>query len=185
MIWRVEVKQKDGILDPIGESIARDIIDLGFDVAGVRVVSVYLLEGDISREEVRRIGDELLIDPVVEQYSFDLKLPLQSSNHHVVEIAYNPGVMDPVEASTVKGIRDLGVAGIKAVRTAKQYHISAKLSEKELEAVTQRVLMNKLIQHVVKDPAHVPTSLGIAAPAATKFDVVVVDLLGANDRKLA
>ncbi len=32
MIWRVEVKQKDGTLDPIGKSIARDIIDLGIDV---------------------------------------------------------------------------------------------------------------------------------------------------------
>ncbi|MDE2222151.1 MAG: phosphoribosylformylglycinamidine synthase subunit PurL [Candidatus Omnitrophica bacterium] len=185
MIWRVEVKQKDGILDPIGESIARDIIDLGFDVAGVRVVSVYLLEGDITREEIKRIGDELLVDPVVEQYSFDLKLPLQSSDHRVVEIAYNPGVMDPVEASTIKGIRDLGITGISAVRTARQYHINGKLSDKDLEAVTQRVLMNKLIQHVVKDPVHVPTSLGVTAPAASKFDVVVVDLLGARDRKLA
>ncbi len=74
-------------------------------------MSVFLLEGNISREEVKRIGDELLIDPIVEQYSFDLKLPLQSLSHHVVEIAYNPGVMDPVEASTIKGIRDLGVQG--------------------------------------------------------------------------
>ena len=100
-----------GSLIPSDESIARDIADLGFDVSQVRVVSVFLLEGNISREEVKRIGDELLIDPIVEQYSFDLKLPLQSSTHHVVEIAYNPGVMDPVEASTIKGIRDLGVDG--------------------------------------------------------------------------
>ena len=56
MIWRVEVKQKDGILDPIGQSIARDIADLGFGVSQVRVVSVFLLEGNISREEVKRIG---------------------------------------------------------------------------------------------------------------------------------
>ena len=111
MIWRVEVKQKDGILDPKGQSIARDITDLGFGVSQVRVVSVFLLEGDISREEVKRIGDELLIDPIVEQYSFDLKLPLQSATHHVVEIALHPGVMDPVEASTIKGIRDLGIDG--------------------------------------------------------------------------
>src|SRR5580698_6775788 len=130
MIWRVEVKQKEGVLDPIGQSIARDIIDLGMDVSQVRVVSVFLLEGNISRDEIKRIGDELLVDPIVEQYSFDLKLPLQSSDHHVVEIAYNPGVMDPVETSTIKGIRDLGVQGVTAVRTAKQYHIYGKLDRK-------------------------------------------------------
>ena len=132
---------------------------MGFEVSQVRVVSVYLLEGKISREEIKRIGDELLIDPIVEQYSFDLKLPLQSATHHVVEIAYNPGVMDPVEASTIKGIRDLGMTGITAVRTAKQYHIYGKLSAKQLESITSRVLMNKLIQHVVSDPSHVPTTL--------------------------
>ena len=59
MIWRVEVKQKEGIFDPIGQSIARDIADLGFGVSQVRVVAVFLLEGKISLEEVKRIGDEL------------------------------------------------------------------------------------------------------------------------------
>jgi phosphoribosylformylglycinamidine synthase len=187
MIWRVEVKQKDGVFDPLGQSIAKDITDLGVgEAAQVRVVSVFLLEGAISREEIKRIGDELLIDPIVEQYSFDLKLPLQSADHHVVEIAYNPGVMDPVEASTLKGIRDLGIKGITAVRTAKQYHIYGKFGSKQLESITNRVLMNKLIQHVVRDPSHVPLSLTPQISAApSKFDVVMVDLLGANDKKLA
>ncbi len=186
MIWRVEVKQRDGTLDTQGLSIARDITDLGLsEMPQVRVVSVFLLEGQISRDEIKRIGDELLVDQIVEQYSFDLKLPLQSADHHVVEIAYNPGVMDPVEASTIKGIRDLGVTGISAVRTARQYHIHGKISAKQLESITTRVLMNKLIQHVVKDPSHVPATLGIAAPSASKFDVMIVDLLGANDKKLS
>jgi phosphoribosylformylglycinamidine synthase II len=185
MTWRVEVKQKDGVTDPIGKSVARDIIDLGFDVSQVRVVAVFLLEGDISRDEARRIGDELLVDPIVEQYSFDLKLPLQSATRHVVEIAYNPGVMDPVEASTLKGIRDLGVTGITAVRTARQYHIDGKLTAQQIASITSRVLMNKLIQHVVRDPSHVPATLGVAAPSALKFDVIIVDLIGANDKKLS
>jgi len=185
MIWRVEVKQKDGTIDPIGKSVARDITDLGLgEVSEVRVVSVFLLEGQISLEEIKRIGDELLVDPIVEQYSFDLKLPLQSASHHVVEIAYNPGVMDPVEISTIKGICDLGIMGITAVRTAKQYHILGKISAKELEIITSRVLMNKLIQHVVQDPSHVPATLTITAPLASKFDVMIIDLLGANDKKL-
>ncbi len=184
MIWRIEVKQKDGFLDPQGKAIAKDITDLGFEVSLVQVVAVYLLEGDISREEIKRIGDELLIDPIVEEYSFDLKLPLQSSTHHVIEIAYNPGVMDPVEASTIKGIRDMAITGITAVRTARQYHIHGKFTSQQLDAITSRALMNKLIQHVVRDPSQVPTTLGITAPSASKFDVLIVDLLGANNKKL-
>jgi len=187
LIWRVEVRQKDGVLDSVGASVARDIADAGFPctVGQVRVVSVYLLEGTISRQEVKRICDELLVDPLVEQYSFDLNLPLQSSTHHVVEIAYNPGVMDPVEASTIKGIRDLGVEGVVNVRTAKQYHIDGELTAQQLQSLTRRVLMNKLIQHVVADPAHVAMTLQPLAPAASKFDVMVIDLLFAKDKKLA
>ena len=186
MIWRIEVKPKDGVIDPIGQSIARDIIDLGVDVSQVRVVSVFLLEGNIPREEVKRITEELLCDPIVEECSFDLKLPLQSATHHVIEIAYNPGVMDPVEASTIKGIRDLAIEGVVAVRTAKQYHIYGQLSAKQIESITSRVLMNKLIQHVVADPSHVPTTLGMASsPNKSKFDVMSVDLLGANSKKLS
>jgi len=184
MIWRVEVKQKDGILDAQGTAIAKDISDLGYSVSQVRVLSIFLLEGDITSKEIKRIGDELLVDSIVEQYSFDLKLPLLSANHHVVEIAYNAGVMDPVESSTIKGIRDLGIKGITAVRTAKQYHIHGKFSPKELESITSRVLMNKLIQHVVLDPSHVPTSFSITSPVISKFDVLIVDLIAANDKKL-
>jgi len=185
LIWRIEVKQKDGTLDPQGKSIVRDITDLGYDASQVRVVSVFLLEGDIDREEVKRITDQLLCDPIVEQCSFDLKLPLQSSTQHIVEIAYNPGVMDPVEASTLKGIRDLGITGVTAVRTAKQYHIYGKISLTQLESITSRVLMNKLIQHVVKDPSHVPTTLSLASPVKAKFEVLIVDLINAKDKALA
>jgi phosphoribosylformylglycinamidine synthase len=44
--------------------------------------------------------------------------------------------------------------------------------------------MNKLIQHVVKDPSAIPPTLGIKAADTSKFDLIVVDLLKANDKKL-
>ena len=42
----------------------------------------------------------------------------ESSNQRQVLIAYNPGVMDPVEESTLKGIKDLGIDKVRSVRTA-------------------------------------------------------------------
>ena len=186
MIWRVEIKQKSGLLDSAGQAVLKDIADLGVgSLSNVRVVSVYLLEGNISREDVKRICEELLVDPIVEEYGFSLSAPQSSSNCHIVEIAYNPGVMDPVEASTIKGIRDLGIEGIVALRTARQYHLYGSLSEKDSEQITSRVLMNKLIQHSVKTAAQaIPTTLTLAATVKSKFDVVIVDLLKANDKDL-
>ena len=125
-----------GRLIPLAGSIARDITDLGFDVSQVRpLVSVYLAgRYHQPRGNQTHLAMNFWLIPSLKQYSFDLKLPVHnhSKDHHVVEIAYNPGVMDPVEASTIKGIRDLSVQGITAVRTAKQYHIYGKLSAKEI-----------------------------------------------------
>ncbi|MBF0489981.1 MAG: phosphoribosylformylglycinamidine synthase subunit PurL [Candidatus Omnitrophica bacterium] len=186
MIWRVEIKQKSGLLDSAGQAVLKDIADLGIKtVSKVCVVAVYLLEGNVSREEAKRICEELLVDSIVEEYAFTLSASKQSQDHHIIEIAYNPGVMDPVEASTIKGIRDLGVLGIEAVRTAKQYHLYGVLGEKDIEQITSRVLMNKLIQHAIKSQAQsIPTTLMLAAAPKTKFDVVVVELLKATDKDL-
>ena len=186
MIWRVEIKQKSGLLDSAGCAVLKDIRDLAIGhVDNVKLVSVYLLEGDIARDDVKRICEELLVDPVVEEFGFSFSFHKESQDHHIVEISYNPGVMDPVEASTIKGIRDLGIEGIKAVRTAKQYHIWGRLSQKEIQEITSRVLMNKLIQHATEnDQGILPSTLLLGAAPKTKFDVIVVDILQANDKQL-
>lgn len=191
MVWRVEVWDKDGIVDAAGRSVCSDIADLKIgSIRRVNVVSVYLLQGDLSRTQVEAICRELLTDPVVQQYRI-LSAPEKissSSMHHIVEIAYNPGVMDPTEASTIKGIRDLGINTIESVRTAKQYRIDGKFSPKQIEAITNRVLMNKLIQHAVKNGQNGDT---ILCPQDTgtqycvpNFDIVLVDIIHATDAKL-
>ncbi|MFH0755003.1 MAG: phosphoribosylformylglycinamidine synthase subunit PurL [Candidatus Omnitrophota bacterium] len=158
MIWRIEIKDKEGVFDAAGSSILRDIADLGIGAAtDVRVVQVFLVDGDIDAKSADRIARELLVDPVVQDYRLADK-PFRDNfigvrDVHVVEIAYNVGVMDPVEASTLKGIRDLGISGVYAVRTSKQYVIEGRLTAKQLDVVSDKVLMNKLVQHGVKDPA--------------------------------
>ena len=128
---------------------------------------------------------ELLADPVVQEYRYAAK-PFdgaQGKPSHTVEIAYNPGVMDPVEASTVKAIRDLGIAGIRAVRTAKQYLFWGKPSKAQVAAITGRVLMNKLIQHAVVKPAD-PFKNIFSTASGNAFNMVTVDLLGSSDKGL-
>jgi phosphoribosylformylglycinamidine synthase II len=190
MIWRIEIKDKDGIFDSVGHGVLRDIADLGItSVKDVRVVQAYIIEGDIPRDGAERVARELLVDGVVQDYRISDK-PFTAAftgkkEAHAIEIAYNPGVMDPVEASTLKGIRDLGVAGAKAVRTSHQFIIEGHLSEKELELIKDKALMNKLIQHGVKDPAAAFTPLVLDRQVKDKPDVALVPLKGLSDKKLA
>ncbi|MBI5023925.1 MAG: phosphoribosylformylglycinamidine synthase subunit PurL [Candidatus Omnitrophica bacterium] len=189
MIWRVEIKQKAGVFDVAGAGIQKDIVDLGVNfVHKVEVIQVYNIEGSISEGQVTRICRELFVDCITQEYAYcrlnewrvsDAKA---AADRRAIEIAYNPGVMDPVEESALKGIRDLGIAQVQAVRRARRYLLYGNIPAQDLEIVTSKVLSNKLIQHVVTDPRGQKTFL-FAKPKES-FALIQVDLLGANDKKL-
>ncbi len=189
MIWRVEIKQKSGVFDAAGAGIQKDIADLGVNpVHKVEVIQVYNIEGPLSEGQVDRICRELFVDGITQECArcrLDAWRPSEtesSGGRKAVEIAHNPGVMDPVEESALKGIRDLGMAQVQAVRRARRYLLYGDISAQDLETITNKVLSNKLIQHVVTDPSKQKTFF-LSKPKE-KFELVRVDLLGANDKKL-
>ena len=56
MFWRVEVKNKAKVMDPVGEGLKRSIIDLGIDtVTDVRMAQVYIIEGGLKKPQVKTI----------------------------------------------------------------------------------------------------------------------------------
>lgn len=186
MTWRIEIKNKAGVFDAHAESVARSIHDLGIStVKSVSVDRVYNVEGELSPECVEKICGNLLTDPVTQAYSYypaeSFKHPKATQDLHTVEIAFNPGVMDPVEESTLKGIRDLDVSGIQSVSTARKYTLRGKLSNNKLETIVDKLLANKIIQHAA-DPAH-PKSIPSGSESQS-VDLIMVDLLSASSKKL-
>ena len=178
-MFRVEVSVKLGFPDPRGEALQKDIRDLGIDTADqVRVSDIYLLEGELGEKEVQIICCELLADPVVEKYSIG-EVPLvavEDKNTHAIEVAYNPGVMDPVEESVRKGILDLGIITVESVKTARRYYLWGKLSRDDIEFICNKLLVNSVIQHVVTSKERV------SLPSTTyEFSLEEVDLLTVDD----
>ncbi|MBF0522764.1 MAG: phosphoribosylformylglycinamidine synthase subunit PurL [Candidatus Omnitrophica bacterium] len=186
-MWRIEIYNKPGISDPDGEGVRKSILDLGIQtITKVELVQVYHLEGEINQADAEKISRELLVDSVTQQYSCRIiEGPLKISeteNFHVIEIAHNPGVMDPVEHSAIKGIKDLGISGIRSVRAARQYRLNGALSSLERGIVVDKVLSNKLIQHVVDYNALEKT---LSLPAhELSFKLAHVDLLDCSDKEL-
>ena len=181
MLYKIEVRDKPGIFDAVGEGVKSDILDFGIKtVKGVRFIQVYTIEGEFTPEEITRICAELLTDKVCQCYSVNPPLEKNQKEKFIVEVAYNPGVMDPVEESTLKGISDLGCAGAESVKTARKYIIQGKLSLAQLKTICDKLLYNKLIQHIVKPgaPGHKTGNFGY------QFNLSSVDLLGASDKKL-
>jgi len=178
-LFRIEVSVKAGFPDPEGDRLEMDIRDIGITtVKQARVSDVYLLEGALDEAEVEKIGRELLADPLVEDFSWG-EGPLsriEGGDAHVIEVAYNPGVTDPVEESVGKAIRDLGIATVTSVKTARKYSLRGDLSEETLQSVCDKLLVNSLIQHVVTKRE------AVALPSTTyKFVLTTVDLLNLDD----
>jgi phosphoribosylformylglycinamidine synthase len=186
-VWRVEIKHKKGVFDPLADGVRKTASELGLKgLENVELILVYRLQGDLNKRDIDKIAAELLVNPVVQEYKAvqgggGYKVQ-EGKTVRVVEIAYNPGVMDPVENSTLKGIRDLGFEQAIAVRTAKRYVLHGNLSSRDLDVVTNKILANKLIQHVVTEnekSAPIAVSMG-----EKKFQLVHVDLIGSDDKEL-
>ncbi|MDO8730841.1 MAG: phosphoribosylformylglycinamidine synthase subunit PurL, partial [Candidatus Omnitrophota bacterium] len=105
----------------------------------------------------------------------------RSAGIHTIEVAYRPGVRDPVEDSVRKGAADLGIEGIRAVHTAKEYGIDGALNAEALTRLTDKLLVNATIQQVVT-----PETLAklFAPPAQASLEIETVHLLQAGDTVL-
>ena len=121
---RLEVRLKQHLPDPRGLGLVRDIHDLGIaTVSEVRVVDIYWLDAGLTPENLELICRSLLADPVTQEYRYEPGFSVEGeagTNYHIIEVAYNAGVTDPIEDTIIKAVRDLGVSGVRAVKTARQ-----------------------------------------------------------------
>ena len=77
----LHVRPKTEVRDPQGEAVRGALRSLGLDVADVRtgkeIVVTFEAADDVgAREAVATMGTELLANPVVEDYEYDLVAPV-------------------------------------------------------------------------------------------------------------
>jgi phosphoribosylformylglycinamidine synthase len=179
MLWKVEIKQKAGFFDATGVAIKKDIADLGITaVDDVRVEQLYFIDTDLLKGDMERIVREILADPVTEEFA--LKEERDSSSHNganIIEVFYNPGVMDPWEGSVKKAIADLGYNSVSSVKTAKRYLIKGSISPEKLRQIGEKLLYNRVIQNTRTHPARIKSPRYV-------FNLKTVDLSGFNKKDL-
>ena len=203
MVYRIEIKDKPSQFDACGEGIKKDILDLGIrGIREVRFIQVYNIEGELSADELKKICGDLLTDRIAQDYTFaatplkyfapevrpdelntlgvDRPQAALGKGGFVIEVAYNPGVMDPVEASLLKGIKDLGIEGVASVKTAKKYLIKGRLTPRQLKTISEKLLYNKLIQHIITSQCRNVTT----SQVSYEFKLITVELLSASDKEL-
>ncbi len=152
MAHRIEVAVKEGLVDPREQDVLSGVRDLGITgIERVHVTDVYWLDASLSDDELRAAGRGLLSDPVAQECGYDGQ-HVRGTEPHLcaVEVAYNRGVSDPLEYTILKGLKDVGVEDVARARSGVRYVLQGACSTGDIETITNRILLNPLVQHVVQ-----------------------------------
>ena len=154
-VHRIEVRPRMDEIDPLGaQTLAEAQRALGA-IQNIGSARVYLIEAPLADHEVRRIADELLADPVNQSAHVGAA---PTSNSGIVEVHYQPGVMDPVAQSTSDAIIEM-LPHLSAdrveVRTGYRYDLEgARADVDALHGFAERFLANTVIQDIHLSPHH-------------------------------
>jgi phosphoribosylformylglycinamidine synthase len=190
MHWRVEVWTKKGYADVEGHSALSQIRDFGIAaVDNVASSLIYDIVAELDEGKAAVIARELLADSVLNDFTVrkmsGVTREIQPHEHveggHVIQISRKPGVMDPVEQSALKAMRDLGFEA-RSVKTIRKYLLEGKLTGAELDAIARKILANDVIEDVTFD---LELPFQDIPQVSYKLQVLTVDLLKADDRRLA
>jgi phosphoribosylformylglycinamidine (FGAM) synthase PurS component len=152
MLWELEIRAK-------GRDAERERVCDEFDLLthaqrGGDLVTAsargFLLEGDVTEADVRRLADEVLVDPLVEAGE---ARPLGDRSGHYYTVLLKPGVMDPV-AGTVQAVAHMLKLPVQAVRTFRRYYGPPDLPAADRDVLFRKVLANDAIEQIVVGPLH-------------------------------
>ncbi len=172
--WSILIAPRTAQLDSHGREVLADVRQIGLDhVEAVRFCRVYLLGGMLTEQDIRLVANELLADPVAENYVVfaglsarpdgELRVlehglaggirPLKpgSAGACAIEVHPLPGVMNPAALSTLDAAQRLlsvrsSKARIAEVQTARRYNVVGARSTDDLEQIAASVLANDCIE---------------------------------------
>jgi len=172
----VEKGIKKNFENPKANSLRDDIHLLGISsVEKVCINQIFYIEGKLSISDIEKLANEVLVDPAIEEYSINKLLGREGKT---TTILYKPGVFDE-EGETLKEVAKSLNYKVTATKTGKRYIFKGKISEKELEKIQNRLLMNDLIQVAVD-----PLKVEFPHPTAYKFKKNIIPIMNAADNEL-
>jgi len=148
-IQEVRVTNKPGLPDPAGNGLLYDLHHaLGLDgFEKVSTAKVYRFEG-IDEGQARLLAERLLAEDVFQIYS--INGPLPDNTGVLVEVAYKPGVMNPEAASLIKAALDLGIEGLLAAESSREYTFRGPGATAEnIALIVDKLLVNATVERVV------------------------------------
>jgi len=148
--WRFEVFNRSDFSDVHGKSVLEDIRELGISsVQAVQSAKVFLIEADFDKNFAERVAQELLADPVCEEYYIGRSgAPAGLAKATLIEVHLKSGVTDPVAESVMAAVADMGVKADN-VRTARKYVLLGEITQSQTDTIAKKLLSNDCIEDCV------------------------------------
>ncbi|RMD65540.1 MAG: phosphoribosylformylglycinamidine synthase, partial [Planctomycetota bacterium] len=180
-VARIEVRWKEGFDDPLAAALLRHAHEMGLAPSAARSAKVYLIEGDVSDEQLRSLVEQLLVNPVVEE-AFAGAAPTPAGAC-TVEVHPLPGVMNPTALTVAQQARELFGAESVDVATGWRCDVVG-LSQEQAERVVRTApggLCNPVVHAILREPLW-PEALPHGRPREPR--VQRVQLRGLDDEQL-
>ncbi len=160
-VIRVEVRPRPGEPDPQAAALLAQAKQALGNVTGAHTARVYLIQAPLGDEQAQAVAQELLTDPVNQVATLGAR-PIDE-RHSMLEVHYQPGVMDPVAQSAKSAVcemlPDLSRESVE-VRTGFRYDFdhtgddagADRPGEEALRRFAEGTLANPVIQDIHTQP---------------------------------
>jgi len=138
---------KKEIKDANGENLRKRILndlDLKSNIESIKIVDCYLIDGDLSNEELNFIAENVFADKIVQKFA--INEPLIKDFSYLIWVSFKPGITDNVGKTAKEAIKD-AINKEVDVWTSKQYFLIKGLRKEDVIKIS-KYISNELIQDV-------------------------------------
>jgi len=186
MLWEVEILPIGSEKDYEGQRILASAKSQGISgLSTVTAARTFLIQGELTRDDAKRAAEQLLVDPVTEQYQIH-ELPASpseisnSKSQILLNVLLHPGVTDSVAENAAKALARLNL-NVTNVATCRRYWITGDLGSAKLAQLTKKVLANDAIEYVVTGPLQIKD---LTLGSEYKFKLTTVAIRDMSDDEL-
>jgi len=186
MLWEVEILPIGSEKDYEGQRILASARSQGISgLDAVKSAKTFLIQGDLTRSDATRAAEQLLVDPVTEQFHIH-ELPStesqisNSKSQILLNVLLHPGVTDSVAENAAKALTRLDLS-VTNVATCRRYWLTGDLDAAKLSQLSKKVLANDAIEYVVTGPLQIKD---LTLGSEYKFKLTTVAIRDMNDDAL-
>ncbi len=184
MLWRVEISYKKSEYDGESRLLSASLAEFGVENVSIETRRQYFLEAKMFEyKDVEKLCKTLLCDDIIEQYSIsEAQLPIpKPEDAEIVVVRKKPGVMETVEASIIRGAKNLNLM-IDKVAYAKKYCFFGEMKQETLKNFANRILANDTIEDIIYSDEPIKTLIQDNGYVFVRKEIV--KFLAMNDSQL-